>query len=162
MTQTIHSSCRLYYEDNRTPLHFQQGDYVTVPCGIARFPKREGPLPAKRRVERGYNIQHSTEMSRGGHFPATRRAGTVGGGYSLVFPSVTLVESSSAHASKGHSLCANESEQLLSADSVFGFPRPQVLVDPSRSESALLGSREWGLMVLSGILHLESLPSLGM
>jgi pimeloyl-ACP methyl ester carboxylesterase len=27
MTQTIHSSCRLYYEDNRTPLHFQKGDY---------------------------------------------------------------------------------------------------------------------------------------
>jgi pimeloyl-ACP methyl ester carboxylesterase len=70
MTQTIHSSCRLYYEDNRNPLHFQKGDYVTVPCGIARFPKREGPPPPKRWVERGYNIQHWTEMSRGGHFPA--------------------------------------------------------------------------------------------
>ena len=70
MTQTIHSSCRLYYEDNRTPLHFQKGDYVTVPCGIARFPKREGPLPPKRWVERGYNVQHWTEMPRGGHFPA--------------------------------------------------------------------------------------------
>jgi hypothetical protein len=69
MTQTIHSSCRLYYEDNRTPLHFQKGDYVTVPCGIARFPQ-EGPLPPKRWVERGYNIQHWTEMSRGGHFAA--------------------------------------------------------------------------------------------
>ena len=70
MTQTIHSSCRLYYEDNRTPLHFQKGDYVTVPCGIARFPKREGPLPPKRWVERGFNIRHWTEMSRGGHLPA--------------------------------------------------------------------------------------------
>jgi hypothetical protein len=69
MTQTIHSSCRLYYEDNRSPLHFQKGDYVTVPCGIARFPK-EAPLPPKRWVERGYNIQQWTEMSRGGHFAA--------------------------------------------------------------------------------------------
>jgi pimeloyl-ACP methyl ester carboxylesterase len=36
----------------------------------ARFPKREGPLPPRRWVERGYNIQHWTEMPRGGHFPA--------------------------------------------------------------------------------------------
>jgi len=70
MTQTIHSSCRLYYEDNRTtPLHFQKGDYVTVPCGIARFPK-EAPLAPKRWVERGFNVQHWTEMPRGGHFAA--------------------------------------------------------------------------------------------
>jgi len=70
MTQTIHSSCRLYYEDKRsTPLHFQKGDYVAVPCGIARFPK-EAPLAPKRWVERGFNVQHRTEMSRGGHFAA--------------------------------------------------------------------------------------------
>jgi pimeloyl-ACP methyl ester carboxylesterase len=70
MTQTIYSSCRLYYEDSRsTPLHFQKGDYVTVPCGIAHFPK-EAPLAPKRWVERGYNVQHWTEMSRGGHFAA--------------------------------------------------------------------------------------------
>jgi len=70
MTETIHSSCRLYYEDHRSPLHFQKGDYVTVPCGIARFQKRDGPLPPRRWVKRGFNIQGWTEMSRGGHFPA--------------------------------------------------------------------------------------------
>jgi len=70
MTQTIHSSCRLYYEDSRAPLHFQKGDYVSVPCGIALFAKREGPSPPKRWVERGFNVRHWTELPHGGHFPA--------------------------------------------------------------------------------------------
>jgi pimeloyl-ACP methyl ester carboxylesterase len=70
MTQTIHSSCRLYYEDRRTPLRFRRGERVTVPCGIARFAKREGPLPPRRWVERRYNVEQWTEIPRGGHFPA--------------------------------------------------------------------------------------------
>ncbi|MBZ5704981.1 MAG: hypothetical protein LAN63_06475, partial [Acidobacteriia bacterium] len=49
--------------------HFQKGEYVTVPCGIARFPK-EAPFPPREWIERGYNIQHWTEMPRGGHFAA--------------------------------------------------------------------------------------------
>ena len=69
MTQTIHSSCRLYYEVARTPLNFQKGDYVSVPCGIAHFPK-EDPFPPRSWIERGYNIQHWTEMPNGGHFAA--------------------------------------------------------------------------------------------
>jgi pimeloyl-ACP methyl ester carboxylesterase len=66
----LRHSKSFYYEDNRTPLHFQKGDYVTAPCGIALFPKREGPLPSRRWAEPGFNIQHWTEMPRGGHFPA--------------------------------------------------------------------------------------------
>jgi pimeloyl-ACP methyl ester carboxylesterase len=69
MTQTIHSSCRLYYEVEKAPLHFQKGEYVGVPCGIAHFPK-EDPFPPRPWIERGYNIQHWTEMPRGGHFAA--------------------------------------------------------------------------------------------
>jgi pimeloyl-ACP methyl ester carboxylesterase len=70
MTETIHSSCRLYYEDNHAPLHFRKGDVVSVPCGIARFLKRDGPPPPRRWVERGFNIQRWTDIPRGGHFPA--------------------------------------------------------------------------------------------
>ena len=58
LTQTIHSSCGLYCEDNRSPLHFLKGDYVAVPGGIARFLKREGPLRPGRWVERRFNIEH--------------------------------------------------------------------------------------------------------
>ena len=69
MTQTIHSSCRLYYESLRAPLHFRKQDFVTVPCAIARFPKEE-PFPPREWAERGYNVQRWTEMPSGGHFAA--------------------------------------------------------------------------------------------
>jgi hypothetical protein len=69
MTETIHSSCRLYYETKKMPLQFKQDDHVRVPCAIARFPK-EAPFPPRSWIERGYNIQRWTEMPRGGHFAA--------------------------------------------------------------------------------------------
>jgi pimeloyl-ACP methyl ester carboxylesterase len=69
MTETIHSSCRLYREASQAPLHFAKGDYVHVPCGVAFFPK-EAPFPPRTWVERGYNIQRWTDMPSGGHFAA--------------------------------------------------------------------------------------------
>jgi pimeloyl-ACP methyl ester carboxylesterase len=69
MTETIHSGFRLYYESRRAPLHFEAGAFVNPPCGIAHFP-REAPFPPREWVERGYNVQHWTEMPRGGHFAA--------------------------------------------------------------------------------------------
>jgi pimeloyl-ACP methyl ester carboxylesterase len=69
MTETIHSSCRLYYESKKMPVQFKQGEHIRVPCAIARFPK-EAPFPPRPWVERGYNIQRWTEMPRGGHFAA--------------------------------------------------------------------------------------------
>lgn len=69
MTETIHSSFRLYYEGSRAPLHFGPEDYMHVPCAIARFPKEE-PFPPRPWIERGYNVQRWTEMPRGGHFAA--------------------------------------------------------------------------------------------
>jgi pimeloyl-ACP methyl ester carboxylesterase len=69
MTETIHSSFRLYYEAGRAPLHFGEGDFLAVPCAIARFPKEE-PFPPREWIERGYNVQRWTDMPRGGHFAA--------------------------------------------------------------------------------------------
>lgn len=69
MTETIHSSCRLYFEMRTAPLHLAQGERITVPCGIAYLPK-EAPFPPRIWIERGYNVQHWTELSRGGHFAA--------------------------------------------------------------------------------------------
>lgn len=68
-TETIHSSFRLYYEGRRAPLHFGPGDFVHIPCAITRFPKEE-PFPPRDWIERGYNVQHWTDMPRGGHFAA--------------------------------------------------------------------------------------------
>lgn len=69
MTETIHSSFRLYYESGKAPLHFAAEDRVRVPCAIAHFP-REEPFPPRAWIERGYNVRQWTEMPRGGHFAA--------------------------------------------------------------------------------------------
>ena|SRR5437870_603508 len=68
-TQSIHSSCRLYFETRQRPLSFNEDERVTVPCGVARFPL-EAPFPPREWVERGYAVTHWSEMSRGGHFAA--------------------------------------------------------------------------------------------
>jgi pimeloyl-ACP methyl ester carboxylesterase len=69
VTETIHSSFRLYFEGRKAPLQFGEGEFVHVPTGIAHFPK-ELPFPPRAWVERGYNVQQWTEMPRGGHFAA--------------------------------------------------------------------------------------------
>lgn len=69
VTETFSSSVRLYYEGRKAPMHFKAGQFVNVPTGIAFFPK-EDPFPPRRWIERGYNIQHWTNMPRGGHFAA--------------------------------------------------------------------------------------------
>jgi len=66
-TETIHSSIRLYNENSQVPLRFSKNDFVNAPVGIARFHKEE-PFPARKFIERGYNIQHWTEIPVGGHF----------------------------------------------------------------------------------------------
>ncbi len=69
MTETVHSSCRMYLENKKAPLLFGPDDFVQVPCAFAHFP-REISSPPRQWVERGYNIQRWTEMPRGGHFAA--------------------------------------------------------------------------------------------
>jgi pimeloyl-ACP methyl ester carboxylesterase len=69
VTQTIHSSTRLYYEGRLAPLHFAPEQRVRLPCGIARFPKEE-PFPPRSWIERGYNVERFTELPLGGHFAA--------------------------------------------------------------------------------------------
>ena len=60
---------RLYLESSQTPLHFEAGEKIDVPCAIARFPF-ELPMPPRSWSERVYNVRRWTEMPRGGHFAA--------------------------------------------------------------------------------------------
>ena len=71
-TETIHSSIRLYNENSRAPLHFLKNDFIDIPVGIARFHKEE-PFPPRKFIERGYNIQHWTDIPTGGHFAAMEK-----------------------------------------------------------------------------------------
>jgi len=69
LTETIHSSVHMYYENSKVPLVFGQQDFVKCPVGIARFPK-EISFPLRIYVERGYNIEYWNEHNKGGHFAA--------------------------------------------------------------------------------------------
>ncbi len=89
MTETIHSSCRLYYEARKAPLQFQEGDRVRVPCAIAHFPL-EAPFPPRVWIERGYNIQRWTEMPRGGHFAAAEEPELLAADIAAFFGSLPL------------------------------------------------------------------------
>jgi pimeloyl-ACP methyl ester carboxylesterase len=68
-TGSMASAIRLYREGRLRPLRLGPGETVRLPCGIARFP-REEPFPPRRYIERGYRVEHWTEMPRGGHFAA--------------------------------------------------------------------------------------------
>jgi pimeloyl-ACP methyl ester carboxylesterase len=69
LTQTIHSSIRIYNENSKKPMALGEKDFINVPVGFAKFPK-ELPTPPRSYIEKGFNIQHWTEMPAGGHFAA--------------------------------------------------------------------------------------------
>jgi pimeloyl-ACP methyl ester carboxylesterase len=69
VTRTAYSASRLYVEMRRHPLAFGPHDFVNVPCGIARLP-REAPFPPREWIERGYRVEHWSELTAGGHFAA--------------------------------------------------------------------------------------------
>ncbi len=69
VTQTILSSMRLYREVQKEPLDFGEHDFINVPVGIAHYPYPQS-FPARKYVERGYNVRYWKEMPAGGHFAA--------------------------------------------------------------------------------------------
>lgn len=68
-SENLDASLRLYKENRRQPLSFDQGERLTVPLGLAVFP-RELPMPPRSWVERAANIERWTDMPAGGHFAA--------------------------------------------------------------------------------------------
>lgn len=70
-TQSISSSIRGYYQGGQYTTSAQPPKRVEVPTGVAVFPGEYliGRVP-RAWAERSYNIQHWTEMPRGGHFAA--------------------------------------------------------------------------------------------
>lgn len=68
-TQTMPSAMHIYQENAKVPLHFGKDDYIKTPIAFAKFAK-ELPTPPRSYVEKGYNIQQWSELSKGGHFTA--------------------------------------------------------------------------------------------
>jgi pimeloyl-ACP methyl ester carboxylesterase len=67
-TQTMNSAMRMYYESMRHPPE-NALQKIHVPTGVAIFPKDLITAP-RAFAERIYDVQHWTNMPRGGHFAA--------------------------------------------------------------------------------------------
>lgn len=65
----IGSSIQLYYESFHNHMRLEPNERIEVPTGFASFPG-EPFRPLRSWAERALNIQHWTEMPRGGHFAA--------------------------------------------------------------------------------------------
>jgi len=70
VTETAASAARLYWETMRGGALAAPPDFVTVPTGVARYPKEEILRFPRAWVERSYNVTHWAELPRGGHFAA--------------------------------------------------------------------------------------------
>ena len=69
VTQTIGSSTRMYYENQRSLWSMEQGERVEAPTGVALFPQ-DIARPPREWAERSFNLGRWTEMTKGGHFAA--------------------------------------------------------------------------------------------
>lgn len=72
ITETIHSSIRLYNENSKNPLIIGKDTYINIPTAIAHFAYEE-PFPPRKFIERGFNIFQWSEFPEGGHFPAMEK-----------------------------------------------------------------------------------------
>ena len=69
VTQTISSSTRMYYENQKAVWTMNRDEKVAAPAGMAMFP-REISKPPREWGERSYDVRRWTEMTSGGHFAA--------------------------------------------------------------------------------------------
>jgi pimeloyl-ACP methyl ester carboxylesterase len=70
VTRTFASSARMYWETAHSGALAQPLGSVTVPTGVARYPKEEILRFPRSWVERTYHVTHWAVMPRGGHFAA--------------------------------------------------------------------------------------------
>ena len=69
VTQTISSSTRMYYENQKAVWTMNRDEKVAAPVGMAMFPQ-EISKPPREWGERSYDVRRWTEMTSGGHFAA--------------------------------------------------------------------------------------------
>ena len=69
VTQTISSSTRMYFENQKNLWAMDKDQKVAAPAGMAMFPQ-EISKPPREWGERSYDVRRWTEMTKGGHFAA--------------------------------------------------------------------------------------------
>jgi|TARA_B100001971_G_scaffold192548_1_gene196893 microsomal epoxide hydrolase len=69
VTQTISSSTRMYFENQKNLWTMEKDQKVPAPAGMAMFPQ-EISKPPREWGERSYDVRRWTELTSGGHFAA--------------------------------------------------------------------------------------------
>ena len=69
VTQTISSSTRMYFENQKHLWTMEKDQKIPTPAGMAMFPQ-EISKPPREWGERSYHVRRWTEMASGGHFAA--------------------------------------------------------------------------------------------
>jgi len=69
VTQTISSSTRMYFENQKNLWTMEKDQKLGAPAGMAMFPQ-EISKPPREWAERSYDVRRWTEMPSGGHFAA--------------------------------------------------------------------------------------------
>ena len=69
VTQTISSSTRMYFENQKHLWTMEKDQKVPTPAGMAMFPQ-EISKPPREWGERSYDVRRWAEMASGGHFAA--------------------------------------------------------------------------------------------
>jgi len=91
LTESIHSSIRIYNESSKAPFVFGKNDFIKVPTALAKFPK-ELPIPPRSYIEKAFNIQRWTEMPVGGHFAAMEQPMLLAGDVIDFFKEITEIQ----------------------------------------------------------------------
>jgi len=104
-TNTIASSMRGYRTETLSP-SLTPADYVSVPVGLGLFPADIGGIPPREFAERTLNVQHWTEMPRGGHFTAWEEPELMAGDLVKFFTSLDR-----GHTARGPDRTAGRSQE---------------------------------------------------
>jgi microsomal epoxide hydrolase len=75
LTNTFNTAAWIYFgrreEGGRYfPNNFKK---ISIPTGIAMFPKEMSAWPPKSYIEKIFNVKHISKMDEGGHFPALEK-----------------------------------------------------------------------------------------
>jgi microsomal epoxide hydrolase len=75
LTNTFNTAAWIYFGRREEGGRYFPNDFkkISIPTGIAMFPKEMSAWPPKSYIEKIFNIKQISIMNEGGHFPALEK-----------------------------------------------------------------------------------------
>ena len=75
LTNTFNTAAWIYFGRREEGGRYFPNDFkkISIPTGIAMFPKEMSAWPPKSYIEKIFNVKHISKMDEGGHFPALEK-----------------------------------------------------------------------------------------